>query len=102
METRLFSSYPTQGYGKRHLRGVLHSCRFDSYTERVVRPSLGSPFPSLTTMILRGMMHDPAVFAEPDRFYPERWLQPEAPAFPNQVFGFGARQNVIVNHRLYG
>ncbi|KAI9467400.1 cytochrome P450 [Lactarius psammicola] len=39
-----------------------------------------------------GMMHDPAVFAEPDRFQPERWLAPDAPAFPNQVFGFGARQ----------
>ncbi|KAI9445986.1 cytochrome P450 [Lactarius indigo] len=39
-----------------------------------------------------GMMHDPTVFAEPDRFHPERWLSPDAPAFPNQVFGFGARQ----------
>jgi hypothetical protein len=37
-------------------------------------------------------MRDPALFAEPDRFYPERWLSPGAPAFPNQVFGFGARQ----------
>ncbi|KAH9066193.1 cytochrome P450 [Lactarius vividus] len=39
-----------------------------------------------------GMMHDPAVFPEPGRFYPERWLSPDAPAFPNQAFGFGARQ----------
>ncbi|KAH8998282.1 cytochrome P450 [Lactarius hatsudake] len=47
-----------------------------------------------------GMMHDPAVFTEPDRFHPERWLSPDAPAssvnatrcFPNLVFGFGARQ----------
>ncbi|KAI9432002.1 cytochrome P450 [Lactarius indigo] len=38
-----------------------------------------------------GMMHDPAVFPEPDRFYPERWLSPGAPAFPTQAFGFGAR-----------
>ncbi|KAI9445988.1 cytochrome P450 [Lactarius indigo] len=38
------------------------------------------------------MMHDPAIFAEPDRFLPERWLSPDAPAFPNQAFGFGARQ----------
>ncbi|KAH9164504.1 cytochrome P450 [Lactarius sanguifluus] len=34
----------------------------------------------------------PAVFAEPGQFYPERWLSPDAPAFPNQAFGFGARQ----------
>ncbi len=37
-------------------------------------------------------MHDPTVFAEPNRFHPDRWLSPDAPAFPNQVFGFGARQ----------
>ena len=43
-------------------------------------------------MIPRGMMHDPAVFAEPDQFHPERWLSPDAPAFPNPTFGFGARQ----------
>ncbi|KAH9056871.1 cytochrome P450 [Lactarius vividus] len=37
------------------------------------------------------MTHDPTVFPEPDRFYPERWLSPGAPAFPTQAFGFGAR-----------
>ena len=51
------------------------------------------PFPMRqTTTIHRGMMRDPAVFAEPDQFLPERWLSPGAPAFPNQAFGFGARQ----------
>ena len=39
----------------------------------------------------RGMLHDPAVFGEPDLFRPERWLSPDAPAFPIQAFGFGAR-----------
>ncbi|KAI0299925.1 cytochrome P450 [Russula brevipes] len=38
-----------------------------------------------------GMLHDPNVFAEPRRFYPERWFSPNAPTFPNQAFGFGAR-----------
>jgi cytochrome P450 len=37
------------------------------------------------------MLHDPNIFAEPDRFYPERWFSPNLPAFPNQAFGFGAR-----------
>ena len=37
-------------------------------------------------------MHDPAVFPEPDRFYPKRWLSPGAPAYPNPAFGFGARR----------
>ena len=37
-------------------------------------------------------MHDPTVFPEPDRFYPERWLSPGAPAYPNPAFGFGARR----------
>ena len=45
-----------------------------------------------TSTFHRGMLHDPAVFAEPDRFHPERWLSPDAPAFPIQAFGFGARQ----------
>ncbi|KAF8268440.1 CyP450 monooxygenase [Lactarius quietus] len=39
-----------------------------------------------------GMMHDPTVFPEPDQFNPERWLSPEAPAYPNPAFGFGARR----------
>ncbi|KAH9983872.1 cytochrome P450, partial [Russula vinacea] len=39
-----------------------------------------------------GMLHDPNIFTEPDRFYPERWFSPNAPAFPIQAFGFGARQ----------
>ena len=37
------------------------------------------------------MLHDPNIFTEPDRFYPERWFSPDLPAFPNQAFGFGAR-----------
>ena len=37
-------------------------------------------------------MHDPALFPEPEKFYPERWLSPDAPAYPNPAFGFGARR----------
>jgi cytochrome P450 len=37
-------------------------------------------------------MHDPAIFPEPERFYPERWLSPDAPTYPNPAFGFGARR----------
>jgi cytochrome P450 len=43
-------------------------------------------------MVSRGMLHDPDIFPEPDRFYPERWFSKSAPAFPTQAFGFGARQ----------
>jgi cytochrome P450 len=39
-----------------------------------------------------GMLHDPNIFTEPDRFYPERWFSPNVPDFPIQAFGFGARQ----------
>jgi len=39
-----------------------------------------------------GMMHDPAMFPEPERFYPERWLSPDAPTYPNPAFGFGGRR----------
>jgi hypothetical protein len=38
------------------------------------------------------MLHDPNIFTEPDRFYPERWFSPNVPDFPIQAFGFGARQ----------
>ncbi|KAH9983874.1 cytochrome P450 [Russula vinacea] len=38
-----------------------------------------------------GMLHDPNIFTEPDRFHPERWFSPNVPAFPIQAFGFGAR-----------
>ena len=39
----------------------------------------------------RGMLHDPNIFTEPDRFYPERWFSSNVPDFPIQAFGFGAR-----------
>ncbi|KAH9038272.1 cytochrome P450 [Lactarius hengduanensis] len=48
--------------------------------------------PTTITIIPRGIMHDPAIFAEPDRFYPEAgspWMRRLS---PNQAFGFGARQ----------
>ncbi|KAH9983873.1 cytochrome P450 [Russula vinacea] len=38
-----------------------------------------------------GMLHDPNIFTEPDRFHPERWFSPNVPDFPMQAFGFGAR-----------
>ncbi|KAI0295335.1 cytochrome P450 [Multifurca ochricompacta] len=37
------------------------------------------------------ILHDPVAFPGPDRFYPERWLSPGAPAFPDHVFGYGRR-----------
>ena len=46
---------------------------------------------SYRLMAPRGMLHDPNIFTEPDRFYPERWSSPNVPAFPIQAFGFGAR-----------
>jgi cytochrome P450 len=43
-------------------------------------------------MIYRATMHDPAIFPEPERFYPELWLSPDAPAYPTTAFGFGVRR----------
>ncbi|KAI0259890.1 cytochrome P450 [Gloeopeniophorella convolvens] len=39
-----------------------------------------------------GILHDPVAFPEPDRFIPERWLEPGAAAFPDIAFGFGRRE----------
>ncbi|KAH8998286.1 cytochrome P450 [Lactarius hatsudake] len=67
--------------------GVPHMVRVSDIYEGYYIPAGSIIIPNVW-----GMMHDPAVFAEPDRFYPERWLSADAPAFPNQAFGFGARQ----------
>jgi len=61
-------------------------------TESDVHEGYFIPAGSIVIPNAWGVMHDPAVFAEPDRFQPERWLSPDAPAFPNRAFGFGARQ----------
>lgn len=54
-------------------------------------PSYASYDSSCQLMFLRGMLHDPNIFTEPDRFNPERWFSPTVPAYPIQAFGFGAR-----------
>ncbi|KAI9449572.1 cytochrome P450 [Lactarius psammicola] len=38
------------------------------------------------------IMRDSATFPDPSRFYPERWLAPGAPVFPDVAFGFGRRE----------
>ncbi|KAH9070992.1 cytochrome P450 [Lactarius deliciosus] len=67
--------------------GVPHMVRVSDIYEGYYIPAGSIIIPNVW-----GMMRDPAVFAEPDRFYPERWLSADALAFPNQAFGFGARQ----------
>jgi len=67
--------------------GVPHKVTVSDVYEGYLIPAGSTVIPNAW-----GMMHNPAVFPEPDRFHPERWLSPDAPAFPNQAFGFGARQ----------
>jgi len=49
------------------------------------------PAGSIVIPIVWGMLHDPNIFTEPDRFNPERWFSPTVPDYPIQAFGFGAR-----------
>ncbi|KAH8984051.1 cytochrome P450 [Lactarius akahatsu] len=67
--------------------GVPHKVRVSDIYEGYYIPAGSIIIPNVW-----GMMRDPAVFTEPDRFYPERWLSADAPTFPNQAFGFGARR----------
>jgi hypothetical protein len=89
---QLHSRCRAPGDAERCIQRLFHSCRIDNHTERVVRTIMCIILRWVTRpMVRRGMLHDPNVFAEPHRFYPERWFSPSAPAFPNQAFGFGAR-----------
>ncbi|HEX3459220.1 MAG TPA: cytochrome P450 [Candidatus Baltobacteraceae bacterium] len=61
---------------------------------RDVTLSDGSPIPSGTTVFSSPLLlHRRAdLFAEPDRFDPDRWLGPEPPPFAYVPFGGGARR----------
>jgi hypothetical protein len=67
---------------ERYLERSFHSRRFDGRTKRVVCPSMPIIYlMSSQLMICRGMIHDPNIFPEPDRCYPERWLFTGVPEF---------------------
>ncbi|KAH9983875.1 cytochrome P450 [Russula vinacea] len=66
-----------------------------SVSHKVIKSDVyeGYFIPAGSTVIpnVWGMLHDPNIFTEPDRFYPERWFSSNVPDFPIQAFGFGAR-----------
>jgi cytochrome P450 len=93
-----FSDEATLPYVQAVLKEVLrwHPVAPLGVPHRVIESDIyeGYYIPAGSTIIPNawGMMHDPAVFPEPDKFHPERWLSPGAPAYPNTAFGFGARR----------
>ncbi|KAI0295320.1 cytochrome P450 [Multifurca ochricompacta] len=66
--------------------GVPHRVMQDDVYEGYFIPAGSIIIPNVWAIL-----RDPVAFPEPDRFYPERWLSPDAPTFPDHVWGYGRR-----------
>lgn len=59
---------------------------------RIFGRSLFLVIPGEVNRMSRAMLHDPAVYADPGRFWPERYLSAESAPDPGlYAFGFGRR-----------
>ena len=86
----------------RFYRWLIRILRCDRGNERMVRYMPYSSFPPVSNLFCRAVLHDPAIYPDPDSFKPERYINPDGSVRDDPVLavGFGSGKRICPGRHL--